>query len=109
MSSRTGEPVQLASPRETHVFNGETYLLEKSLTCDYAIIKGMKADRLGNVVFNKSARNFNPVIATAAKCTIVEVEENVKTGDIDPNKAHLSSIYVTGLSSVKSCLSQSKC
>ncbi|VVC39292.1 Coenzyme A transferase active site,3-oxoacid CoA-transferase, subunit B,3-oxoacid CoA-transferase, subunit [Cinara cedri] len=80
--------------RETQIFDGQTYVLEKAITADYAIIKAQKADHEGNLVFNKSARNFNAVMCAAAKTTIVEVEEIVDTGSIDPDQVHVPGIYV---------------
>ncbi|XP_022177279.1 succinyl-CoA:3-ketoacid-coenzyme A transferase, mitochondrial [Myzus persicae] len=80
--------------RETQVFDDKTYVLEKAITADYAIIKAQKADHEGNLVFNKSARNFNAIMCTAAKTTIVEVEEIVENGNIDPDQVHVPGIYV---------------
>ncbi|XP_050535567.1 succinyl-CoA:3-ketoacid-coenzyme A transferase, mitochondrial [Daktulosphaira vitifoliae] len=87
--------VELASDgRETQVFNGQTYVMERAITADYAIIKAQKADHEGNLVFNKSARNFNSAMCAAGKTTIVEVEEIVSTGCIDPDQVHVPGIYV---------------
>ena len=83
-----------APPRESRVINGRDYILETALTGDFAIVKGWKADERGNVVFRKAARNFNPDVATAGKICIVEVEEIVKTGDLDPENIHLPACYV---------------
>lgn len=81
-------------PKESRVFNGKTYLLEESITADYALIKGFKADTAGNVVFKDTARNFNPDCAKAGRCTIVEVEEIVEAGTLKPDEIHLPGIYV---------------
>jgi 3-oxoacid CoA-transferase subunit A len=75
-------------------FEGRPYVMEKALRGDFALIKAWKADRWGNLVFRKTSRNFNPMMATAAKVTIVEVEQIVEPGEIDPDQVHLPSIYV---------------
>lgn len=80
--------------RPDRVFNGIPYILEEAICGDFALIKAQKADELGNLVFSKSARNFNPTMCRAAKCTIVEAEEIVPIGEIDPADVHLPSIYV---------------
>lgn len=76
------------------MFDGVTYILERSLTADFALIKAWKADRAGNIVFNKTATNFNMSMAKAARFTIAEVEEIVEIGQLDPNFVHLPGIYV---------------
>ena len=83
-----------APPREARNINGRDYILETALTGDFAIVKGWKADKKGNVIFRKAARNFNPDCATAGKITIVEVEEIVETGELDPDNIHLPACYV---------------
>ena len=80
--------------KEKRAYNGREYVLEESLTGDYALIKGWKADEKGNVIFNKSARNFNQDVATAGKICIVEVEEIVPSGTFDPDQIHLQDVYV---------------
>ena len=70
------------------------YVLERALKADFAIVKAWKGDAMGNLVFRKTARNFNPMIATAGKITIAEVEELVPVGSIDPDQVHLPGIYV---------------
>lgn len=90
----TGVGTQIAEGKEEREFDGRTYILERSLVADVALIKAQKADKAGNLVFNKTARNFNPDAATAGKITIVEVEELVETGEIDPDQIHLPGIYV---------------
>jgi len=90
----TGVGTMIAEGKETRVINGRSYLLEMPIHADFAIIKGWKADRFGNIVYRKTAQNFNPVMATAATITIVEVEELVEPGDLDPAEIHTPSIYV---------------
>jgi len=68
--------------------------MERAIKGDFALIKGYKADKLGNIIFNKTARNFNPMVATSGKICIAEVEEIVEPGDLDPDHIHLPSIYV---------------
>lgn len=80
--------------RHEQLFNGIPYIMEEAITGDFALVKAWKADEVGNLVFNKSARNFNPTMCRAAKTTIVEVEEIVPTGSIDPNDIHVPSIFV---------------
>jgi 3-oxoacid CoA-transferase len=81
-------------PRPIHQFDGQNYVLENAITGDFALIKAWKADTAGNLVFRKSSRNFNPVMCKAAKISIVEVEEIVAEGQIDPDHVHLPGIYV---------------
>lgn len=90
----TGVGTQIAEGKEVREFDGRSYILEHSLVADIALVKAQKADKAGNLVFNKTARNFNPDCATAGKLTIVEVEELVEIGEIDPDQIHLSGIYV---------------
>jgi 3-oxoacid CoA-transferase A subunit len=85
---------ELAEGKEHRVFNGRTYLLEHALTADYAFVRAWKADEFGNLVFRQSQRNFNPIMATAADCTIVEAEEIVPVGSLDPDEVHTSGIWV---------------
>ncbi len=90
----TGVGTQVADGKEAREFEGRTYILERSLVPDISLVKAQKADKAGNLVFNKTARNFNPDVATAGKLTIVEVEELVETGEIDPDHIHLPGIFV---------------
>lgn len=90
----TGVGTQIAEGKEEREFNGRNYILEESLVADVALVKAQKADKAGNLVFNKTARNFNPDAATAGRITIVEVEELVETGELDPDHIHLPGIYV---------------
>ena len=92
--TRTGVGTQVAEGKETREFDGLEYVLERSLTADVALVKAWKADPSGNLVFRKTARNFNPDAATAGKTTIVEVEEVVENGALDPDQIHLPGIYV---------------
>lgn len=86
-----------ALPKETRHFNGKSYILEEAIHADFSLVKGHVADEEGNVVFRKAARNFNPDVAKAGRVTIVEVEEIVKKGDLDPDQIHLPSNYVQRL------------
>src|SRR5204862_3947109 len=89
---------ELAKGRETRIFNGREYLLEEALPLDYAFIRAWKADEAGNLLFRRSQRNFNPLMAMAARITIVEVEEPIlPRGAIDPDDVHLPGIYVNRL------------
>jgi 3-oxoacid CoA-transferase A subunit len=83
-----------AAPREARNFNGRDYILEEAIFGDFSIVKGWKADTLGNVIFKKTARNFNPDVAGAGKICIVEVEEIVPAGSLDPDNIHLPACYV---------------
>lgn len=89
-----GVGTPIAEGKEVRVFNGKEYVLEESLTADFSLIKGWKADRYGNIIYNKTARNFNPIMATAGRVTIAEVEEIVEVGELDPDHIHTPSIYV---------------
>ncbi len=84
----------LAEGKEVREFGGRKYLLERALTADFAFVKAWKGDRWGNLVYRKTARNFNPMMATAAKVTIAEVEELVELGELDPDCIVTPSIYV---------------
>jgi 3-oxoacid CoA-transferase subunit A len=91
----TGVGTVVADGKELREFNGRTYLLETALVADFALVKAWRGDRLGNLVYRKTARNFNPMMATAAKITIAEVEELVEPGEIDPDHIITPGIYVT--------------
>jgi len=91
----TGVGTVVADGKELREFDGRTYLLEQALTADFALIKAWRGDRLGNLVYRKTARNFNPMMATAAKVTIAEVEELLEPGEIDPDHVITPGIYVT--------------
>ncbi|MEO9655528.1 CoA transferase subunit A [Marinomonas sp.] len=90
----TGVGTPIGEGKEVKVFNDREYLLEESITGDFAIVKGWKADRYGNVVYRHTAQNFNPLAATAGKITVVEVEEIVEVGELDPAHIHTPGIYV---------------
>ena len=90
----TGVGTVIAEGKEVREFNGKDYILEQSLTADVALVKAYKADKAGNLVFRKTAQNFNPVCAMAGKITIAEVEQIVEIGDLDPDEIHLAGIYV---------------
>lgn len=92
--TKTGVGTQVADGKEVRVFDGQEYILEHSLTADVALVKAYKADKIGNLIFRKTARNFNPDVATAGKITVVEVEQLVETGELDPDDIHLSGIYI---------------
>ncbi|MFH7810108.1 CoA transferase subunit A [Acinetobacter sp. BSP-153] len=90
----TGVGTLIAEGKEEREFNGKPYILENSLTADIALVKAYKADTAGNLTFRKTAQNFNPVCAMAGKVCIVEVEEIVEIGALDPDQIHLPGIYV---------------
>ncbi|WP_193075916.1 CoA transferase subunit A [Pseudomonas sp. FME51] len=92
--TRTGYGTLIAEGKETRQFNSEWYVMEESLTADIALVKAWRADKSGNLQFRKTARNFNPLVATAGKVCVVEVDEIVETGALDPDQVHLSGIYV---------------
>jgi|TARA_R110002096_G_scaffold168798_7_gene340092 3-oxoacid CoA-transferase subunit A len=90
----TGYGTPVAEGKEVKQFNGRNYILEESVTGDFAIVKAWKADKIGNLVYRDTAMNFNPMAATAGKITVVEVEEIVEVGELDPNQIHTPGIYV---------------
>ena len=90
----TGVGTPVAEGKEVREFKGRQYLMEESITGDFAIVKGWKADHFGNVVYRHTAQNFNPLAATAGKITVVEVEEIVEPGELDPSQIHTPGIYV---------------
>ena len=92
--TQTGVGTLIAEGKEVREFKGKKYILEESLTADVALVKAYKADTAGNLIFRKTAQNFNPVCAMAGKITIAEVEEIVEIGDLDPDEIHLPGIYV---------------
>jgi 3-oxoacid CoA-transferase subunit A len=81
-------------PKETRTFDGKEYVLERGITCDYALVRASVADTTGNLIFHQATRNFNPLCAMAGKVTIVECEELVEPGEIDPESVHLPGIFV---------------
>ncbi|WP_433742983.1 CoA transferase subunit A [Falsibacillus pallidus] len=92
-----GVGTPIAEGKETREFNGKEYLLEEAYTADFSLVRAWKADKMGNLIYNKTARNFNPMIAAAGKVTIAEVEELYEIGELNPNDIHTPSIYVQGL------------
>lgn len=95
--TKTGAGTIAAEGKESKKFNDEVYILEKSLRADLAIIKGWKGDKYGNIIYNKTARNFNPIMATAADIVLCEVEQIVEIGDLDPNFIHTPGIFIDKL------------
>lgn len=92
--TQTGVGTLIAEGKEIREFDGKEYILENSLTADVALVKAYKADKAGNLVFRKTARNFNPMCAMAGKVTVAEVEQLVEIGELDPDEIHLPGIYV---------------
>src|SRR5213592_4561349 len=92
--TRTGVGTIVAEGKEVREFDGVPHVLEHSLTADVALVKAWKADKAGNLLFRRTARNFNPAAAMAGKTTVVEVEHLVETGELDPDDVHLPGIYV---------------
>ena len=90
----TGVGTVVAEGKEVREFDGRPYLMERALTADFAFVKAWKGDKWGNLVYRKTARNFNPMMATAAKITIAEVEHLVEPGELDPDLIHTPSVYV---------------
>ena len=92
--TRTGYGTQVAEGKETREFDGQMYVMERSIVADVALVKAWKADPSGNLVFRKTARNFNPMVATAGKVCVAEVEIMVEVGELDPDQIHTPGIYV---------------
>jgi 3-oxoacid CoA-transferase subunit A len=92
--TRTGAGTLVAEGKEQRVVNGDTYILETGLTADIALVKAWKGDTEGNLVYRKTARNFNPMMATAGRITIAEVEHLVQPGELDPDQIHTPGIFV---------------
>lgn len=92
-----GVGTRIAEGKETKVFEGKEYLLEESFTADVSLVRAWKADKMGNLVYRKTAQNFNPNMATAGKITIAEVEEIVEVGELDPDEIDTPSIFVQGI------------
>jgi 3-oxoacid CoA-transferase subunit A len=90
----TGYGTKVAEGKETRDFGGRMYVLEQALRADFAIVKAWKGDRFGNLVYRKTTRNFNPMVATAGRITIAEVEQLVEPGELDPDAIHTPGIYV---------------
>ncbi|WP_409270546.1 CoA transferase subunit A [Neobacillus sp. SCS-31] len=92
-----GVGTPIADGKEVRVFNGKEYLLEEALVADFSLVRAWKGDKMGNLVYRKTARNFNPMIAAAGKVTIAEVENLVEIGELDANSIHTPSIYVQAI------------
>jgi 3-oxoacid CoA-transferase subunit A len=92
--TRTGFGTIVADGKETREFDGESYVMERALTADVALVKAWKADKAGNLIFRHTARNFNPLCAMAGRVTVAEVEEIVETGSLDPDSIHTPGIFV---------------
>src|ERR1700691_86511 len=90
----TGVGTMVAEGKEGREFDGRTYVMERCLKADFAFVRAWKGDRMGNLVYRKTARNFNPIMATAAKVTIAEVEQLVEAGELDGDLVHTPSVYV---------------
>lgn len=90
----TGVGTKIAEGKEIREFNGREFVLEKGITGDFAFVKAWKGDRFGNLVYRKTSRNFNPMVATAGKITVAEVEELVEVGTLDPDEIHTPGVYV---------------
>ena len=95
--TKTGVGTIVAEGKEIREFDGQKYVMERSLTADVALVKAWKADKSGNLIFRRTARNFNPMCAMAGKVTIAEVEQIVETGELDPDEIHLAGIFVKRL------------
>ena len=93
----TGYGTKAAEGKETRDFDGRHYVMERALHADYAFVKAWKGDRLGNLVYRRTTRNFNPMMATAGRITIAEVEQLVEPGDLDPDQVHTPGIFVQRL------------
>ncbi|MEB3287372.1 MAG: CoA transferase subunit A [Vampirovibrionales bacterium] len=90
----TGYGTIVAEGKETREYHGKHYVLEEALTADFSLVKAWKADTMGNLIYRKTTRNFNPMMATAGKVTVAEVEEIVEAGTLDPDEIHTPGIYV---------------
>ena len=95
--TKTGVGTIVADGKELREFDGETYVMERALVPEVSLVKAWKADKSGNLVFRRTARNFNPAVIMAGKISVVEVEEIVETGSLDPDSIHLPGIYVSRL------------
>lgn len=96
-----GVGTTVAEGKEIRTFNGKEYVLEEALVADFSLVRAAKADKIGNLIYNKTAQNFNPMMAAAGRVTIAEVEELVEIGELDPAMIHTPSIYVQGLLQAK--------
>src|SRR5258705_5137349 len=92
--TRTAAGTTLAEGKETKAFDGKEYVLEEGIRADLAMVKAWKGDKAGNLIYRKTSRNFNPMIATCGKVTVAEVEQLVEIGELDPDQIHTPGIYV---------------
>ena len=92
--TRTGVGTAVAEGKEQHVFDGKTYILEQGIRSDLSLVKAWKGDTAGNLIYRKTARNFNPMAATCGRITVAEVEHLVPIGELDPDQIHTPGIYV---------------
>ncbi len=92
--TRTGYGTMIAEGKETRAFDGHNYVMERGIVADLSLVKAWKADTTGNLIYRMTARNFNPMVATASKMTIVEVEQLVEPGELDPDQVHTPGIFV---------------
>lgn len=90
----TGAGTLIAEGKEQRMFNGKPHILEPAITGDFAFVKAWKGDKFGNLIYRHTTRNFNPMVATAGKITVAEVEELVEIGELDPNEIHTPGVYV---------------
>ena len=95
--TRTGVGTVIAEGKETRTFDGETYVMEEWIKADLSLVKAWKADTSGNLVYRKTARNFNPMVATCGTITVAEVEEIVDVGELDPDQIHTPGIFIDRL------------
>ncbi|HEX4870855.1 MAG TPA: CoA transferase subunit A [Nevskiaceae bacterium] len=95
--TKTGVGTLVAEGKELREFDGQTYVMERALRADVALVKAWKADRAGNLIYRKTARNFNPMVAAAGRLCVAEVEQIVETGELDPDQIHTPGIYVKRL------------
>lgn len=101
--TRTGVGTVIADGKETREFDGETYVMERGITADIALVHAFKGDTEGNLVYRKTARNFNPMMATAGRLTIAQVEHLVPAGELDPDSIHTAGIFVQRIVHVPDC------
>ena len=92
--TKTGVGTVIAEGKEQREFEGDTYIMERGIRADLALVKAWKGDEYGNLVFRKTARNFNPMVATCGKVTVAEVKHLVKPGELDPDEIHTPGIFV---------------
>jgi 3-oxoacid CoA-transferase subunit A len=95
--TKTGVGTVVAEGKEVRIFDGDGYILETGITADLAIVKAWKGDPFGNLIYRKTARNFNPIVSTAGRVTVAEVEHLVDSGELEPDHIHTPSIYVNRL------------